>query len=102
MAKPNNYLYHICLNPAGVSAMQIVEVLADSIEGEEIFGPGVATWWYIKLKLDSACTVGQFQKAPYHVEAPCLVDLSEKLEAITTIGSKRGTDSDHRDHPLRR
>ena len=50
MAKPNNYLYHICLNPAGVSSMQIIEVLADSIEGEEIFGPGAQG--YIKLKLE--------------------------------------------------
>ena len=52
MAKPNNYLYHICLNPAGVSSMQIIEVLADSIEGEEIFGPGAQG--YIKLKLNQS------------------------------------------------
>ena len=51
MEKPNNPIYHICLNPAGVSAMQIVEVLADSIEGEEIFGPGAQG--YIKLKLET-------------------------------------------------
>ena len=60
MEKPNN---HICLNPAGVSAMQVIEVQADSIEGEEIFGPGAQG--YIKLKLEGN-TVGQFPKV--HVE----------------------------------
>ena len=63
MAKSNNYLYHICLNPAGVSSMQVIEVLADSIEGEEIFGPGAQG--YIKLKLEGN-TIGQFPKV--HVE----------------------------------
>ena len=29
MEKPNNYIYHICLNPAGASSMQVIEVLAD-------------------------------------------------------------------------
>ena len=59
MEKPNNYIYHICLNPAGVSSMQIIEVLADSIEGEDALGPGI--YGYMKLKLEGN-TVGQFPK----------------------------------------
>ena len=63
MEKPNNSIYHICLNPSGASTMQVIEVLADSIEGQEHFGPGSHD--YIKLKLEGNI-VGQFQSA--HVE----------------------------------
>ena len=79
MEKSNNYLYHICLNPAGVSSMQIIDVQADSIEGEEIFGLGAQG--YIKLKLEGN-TVGTI------LESPCGRMVEERgKRAITTSGS---------------
>ena len=61
MEKPNNHIYHICLNPSGASPMQVIEVLADSMEGEEHFGRGAQG--YIKLRLEGNI-VGQFP-SPY-------------------------------------
>ena len=61
MANQDISTYHICLYPGG-SPVQFVEVQADSIEGEEQFGPSSGPPGYLKLKVEGN-TVGQFPKA---------------------------------------